>query len=215
MTQNYLEGIFDKLDNLVTDIDIADMSFDLSDGQLDVVHSYLHDVYRKSHNILRQNLRSLTIDSISITESNKAVASKYVEDVYSKVGDNNKDSSMEKHSLEEEEEEEYFPPPSITVIEDKTAFNVNKYVLGIQQEGYGSAFFDQTHRVNHLKDKARKMSDKESKDVVGTKTKAEKEEKKTVKRNTNEHLNEEEYIQRLIKGSFSGSQKENKEEAQI
>lgn len=198
MSQDYLESIFGKLDKYVTEENIIDMSLDLSEDQLDIVHDYILSVYKKSEKNLRLTSKPITTESISITESNKMFTFQYVEGIYLNAEGKDRNSSMMKMSSCEEDD---ITPPSINVIEDKNMFNVSKYMNGIKQEGYSNDLFNQTISSSKLKEKVNTIYMNKVNDD-GNKTEGEiKPKQKKVEEN------EDDYIQRLMKGSFSKEKK--------
>lgn len=103
------------------------------------------------------------------------------------------------------EDEEYFPAPNITVTEDKSNFNVCKHILGIEQDGYENAFYPKPAH-NNLKEKARVLSAKGSRKNNDKKTKA----KPKPKAKETEEENDEDYIEKLLMGSFPEEKKTEK-----
>lgn len=223
LAKNFLGGIFDKMDNYIEETVISDASFELSEPEQQLIGDYVNNLYSIAER-QNQSMKSISrlSESILMTPSNKAIAEKYLSDVYSRaenshlLGSKKGSDECEDDSIDNFSD---FPTPNIVITEDKTHFSVNKHLLGIQQKGYENAFFPATSLRNHLSEKARVLSAKGERKKEEEKAKPIEEIKKVkeekvekVPKKPKAKLSEQDYFQILMKGSFP-DQHENEKEA--
>jgi hypothetical protein len=196
---------------------ISDASFELSEPEQQLIGDYVNNLYSIAEK-QTQNLRNFSrlSESISMTVSNKAIAEKYLFDVYSRA-ENSHLLMSRKDSDEDDDIDNFsdFPAPNIVITEDKTQFSVTKHLQGIQQKGYENAFSHRLKLRSNLTEKARAMSAKGDRNRLEEKPKPfeevkEKKQEKVPKKPKTK-LSEQDYFQILIKGSFPDQNKDAKD----
>lgn len=204
--KDYLSGLIGTMDNMIQESVISDSSLDLSENQNILIQNYILKVYAKAEYRANTFNENDSIESISVSNSNKAIASNYVQDMFKRIHVDGEIQESTQFIPEDSDEEEYFPAPAINVIEDNTQFLVSKHLLGIKQEGYENAFSPEIKVKNNLQEKARVMSakggrkDPNQSSQTKPEPESEKEEEQKRKPKVKVSENDEDYIKNVLMG---------------